>query len=80
MDKIRSLIVVSTITIILLLVIAEQATSFSFDNADCYGRCTPNCEQTCKLYGYTGWFCQGKVACCCTPKKKIFGQSVQLIS
>ncbi|KAF8092125.1 hypothetical protein N665_0423s0010 [Sinapis alba] len=80
MDQIRFKDVVATIAIIFLLVIAEQANAVSVD-ADCYGQCTNHCEQTCKSKGYTGWFCsafRGKSGCCCTPRKKISEQSVQL--
>ncbi|CAN6825022.1 unnamed protein product [Brassica oleracea var. botrytis] len=80
MDQIRFKDVVTTIVIMFLLVIAEQANAASVD-ADCYGPCNNHCEQTCKNKGYTGWFCSTfrvKSGCCCTPRKKIFGQSVQL--
>ncbi|KAF8049326.1 hypothetical protein N665_2239s0003 [Sinapis alba] len=80
MEKIKSLVVVSTITIILLLTITEQVNAIVVDDADCIEACSPNCEHTCKSKGYTGWFCGAfrvKSACCCTPKKKTFGQFVQ---
>ncbi|CAF1710127.1 BnaC03g60760D [Brassica napus] len=74
MEQIRFRDVVRTIAVVFLLVnIAEQATAVSIDDADCYGLCTPHCDQTCKGLGYTGWFCpsfRGKSGCCCTPKKK----------
>ncbi|CAN7033669.1 unnamed protein product [Brassica rapa subsp. trilocularis] len=81
MEQIRFRDVVRTIAVVFLLVIAEQATAGSIDYADCYGLCNPHCEQTCKGLGYTAWLCplvQTKSFCCCTPKKKKNGHSVQL--
>ncbi|KAH0853238.1 hypothetical protein HID58_093361 [Brassica napus] len=54
MEQIRFRDVVRTIAVVFLLVnIAEQATAVSIDDADCYGLCTPHCDQTCKGLGYT---------------------------
>lgn len=69
------------INVLIIVLFAEQATAVSIDDADCYGLCTPHCDQTCKGLGYTGWFCpsfRGKSGCCCTPKKKKIVPSVQL--
>ncbi|XP_020874176.1 defensin-like protein 75 [Arabidopsis lyrata subsp. lyrata] len=83
MNKIKSLVVVTTITIILLLVITEQASAINQD-LFCNGPCidTVKCEQLCKPQGYSTWLCQSfgtKKFCCCVPtKKQIFEETVQL--
>ncbi|XP_019085779.1 PREDICTED: defensin-like protein 75 [Camelina sativa] len=81
MAKIRSLDVVGTIAIILLLVIAEQANAITVD-ADCIGPCTSNCQQLCISKGYKDWTCASfrtKVSCCCKPRKQqIFEQPALL--
>ncbi|KFK30568.1 hypothetical protein AALP_AA7G278700 [Arabis alpina] len=81
MDKIRSSIVVSAITIILLFVIADQA-SVNAISAElfCYGPCKDDCQQICNGEGMTQWFCQnfrGTRNCCCVPdtaKNQMIGQ------
>ncbi|CAH2076048.1 unnamed protein product [Thlaspi arvense] len=72
MDKIRSLVVVSTIAIILFLVIAEQANAADAD-LFCFGPCPDDCKQFCISQGYSDGLCEdfrGKKDCCCTPSKK----------
>ncbi|EOA28480.1 hypothetical protein CARUB_v10024690mg [Capsella rubella] len=79
MAKIRCLDVVGTITIILMLVMAEQANAITVD-ADCYGPCTNNCQQLCISKGYKDGTCAAfrtKSSCCCKPRKKqIFEQAM----
>ncbi|ESQ53247.1 hypothetical protein EUTSA_v10027453mg [Eutrema salsugineum] len=81
MNKIRYLDVVSTITMILLLVIAEQANAVSVDGP-CFGPCTDTCWWTCQIHGFTEYDCAAfrhQSGCCCkTPKKHIFEESAQL--
>ncbi|VVB09794.1 unnamed protein product [Arabis nemorensis] len=87
MDKIRSSIVVSAITIILLLVVAEQASAYTINANDellCYGPCKDDCQQICNGQGMTHWFCEnfrGTRNCCCVPdtaKNQIFKQTARL--
>ncbi|CAH2076052.1 unnamed protein product, partial [Thlaspi arvense] len=47
MNRIRFLDVASAITIILLLVIADQANAIDV-TGECFGPCNDNCESTCK--------------------------------
>ncbi|KAF8050764.1 hypothetical protein N665_0701s0007 [Sinapis alba] len=81
MSNIRSSIVVSTIAIILLLVVTEQANAFTIIG-DCFGPATDACEQICKSKGYKEAFFgsfRDKTGCCCRPpKKQTYGQSNQL--
>ncbi|EOA18597.1 hypothetical protein CARUB_v10007169mg [Capsella rubella] len=85
MDKIKSLVVVSAITIILLLVITEQ-TSATGQDIFCNGPCTDpvKCEQLCKSQGYDTWLCQSfgkgttKSCCCVPPKKQVSQETVHL--
>ncbi|EOA19110.1 hypothetical protein CARUB_v10007778mg [Capsella rubella] len=81
MAKIKSLDVVGTIAIILLLLVAEQANAFTVD-ADCFGPCTPNCQQLCISKGYKDWTCASfrmGTSCCCKPRKQqMFEQASQL--
>ncbi|KAG7544617.1 hypothetical protein ISN44_As12g001920 [Arabidopsis suecica] len=80
MAKIKSLDVI-TIAIVLLLVIAGQATAITVQ-ADCIGPCNDNCQQLCKSKGYKDWTCAAfrtKSSCCCKPPRHpIFEQNAQL--
>ncbi|ESQ50901.1 hypothetical protein EUTSA_v10022951mg [Eutrema salsugineum] len=72
MDKIRSLVVFSTIAIILLLVITEQTNAYGEDHI-CIGRCTPTCTEECMSQDYSTGDCKRVgtyIACCCVKKKK----------
>ncbi|ESQ53244.1 hypothetical protein EUTSA_v10026706mg [Eutrema salsugineum] len=71
MDKIRSLVVISTIAIILLLVITEQANA---EDRWCGSRCTTTdaCNKECTSHpAYSSGECINVgtyKACCCVVK------------
>ncbi|CAF2032802.1 unnamed protein product [Brassica oleracea var. botrytis] len=81
MNKIRSLLFVSTITVFMLLAITAEQSAADAD-LSCFGPCPADCKQFCLSKGYGDGLCEdfrGKQDCCCTPaKKQIFEKTTQL--